>query len=116
MVFFNPSSPRYQRGVMLLQYGLMGIAAFSVLLTNWGTREQVFSGVILYFYLSDRDYVSIYILQLQKHIIPKIDRLYNISEDEITVAKNKYLESVARDNALITLGLETQVTSQSKKE
>ena len=52
MVFFNPSSPRYQRGVMLMQYSLMGIAAISVLLTNWGTREHVFSGVSILEYSS----------------------------------------------------------------
>ena len=47
MVFFNPTSQRYQRGVMLIQYSLMSIAAVGVLLTNWGSREHVFTGVSL---------------------------------------------------------------------
>ena len=45
MVFFNPNSPRYQRGVIIAQWAIMAMAGAGVLLTNWGTRHHIFSDV-----------------------------------------------------------------------
>ena len=45
MVFFNPNSPRYQRGVIIAQCVVMALGAGGVLMTNWGTRRHVFTDV-----------------------------------------------------------------------
>jgi hypothetical protein len=50
MVFFNPNSPRYQRGVIVAQWAIMAMAGVGVILTNWGTRQHIFSDVSFLFF------------------------------------------------------------------
>ena len=45
-------------------------------------------------------------------MIPRIDSLYNITPEEIEIAKNRYLQTVERDDSLIKTGLESQLNTR----
>ena len=62
--YFNPGSPRFRRGVILLSAYACSFAGAHVLMADFGKQEHVFSPV-------------------QRFLVPQIDQLLNVSEDDI---------------------------------
>ena len=70
-IFFHPNNPQYRRGVKLLCIGLTSFAAFNVIIADFGPHEHVFSSV-------------------HRYLFPKIDRLLNITQDDIDRENQRY--------------------------
>jgi hypothetical protein len=68
--FFNPGSPKYRRGVLILSIYASTFVGFQMLIADYGTQEHVFSPV-------------------HRYIFPIVDKFYNLTEDEI---RNKKIE------------------------
>ncbi len=62
--YFNPGSPRFRRGVILLSAYACSFAGAHVVMADFGKQEHVFSGV-------------------QRFLIPRIDQLFGVTESEI---------------------------------
>ncbi len=80
MNFFNPGSPRFRRGVMLLSVYACTFVGAHVVMGDFGKQEHVFTPV-------------------QKWILPRIDALFGITEEEI---KN-FVEEVPKTEQWLTL-------------
>mmetsp|Transcript_8747 Transcript_8747/g.8664 ORF Transcript_8747/g.8664 Transcript_8747/m.8664 type:complete len:117 (+) Transcript_8747:110-460(+) len=61
---FNPSNPRYRRGVELLSCVLCTGIGAHVMMADFGTQEHIFS-------------------PLHRYVIPKLDLFFNVTMDDI---------------------------------
>lgn len=70
MSFFNPASPRYQRGIILTSFFSCSLASLHILLSDFGSQEHVFSPI-------------------QRFLIPQIDSFFQVSDNEFKEMINK---------------------------
>lgn len=63
--FFNPESPKYRRGVFVSSVYLCTIVAWSMLTSDWGTQDHVFTPI-------------------QAYINKKGDKFFNVTQEELT--------------------------------
>jgi hypothetical protein len=62
--YFNPGSPRFRRGVIILSAYACTFVGGHVIMADFGKQEHVFSS-------------------LQRFVIPRINSLFGVTEDEI---------------------------------
>ena len=62
--FFNPGSPRFRRGTIILSTAMMSFASAHVIMGDFGSQKHVFTG-------------------LQNWIIPQVDEAFGVSKVDI---------------------------------
>ena len=62
--YFNPGSPRFRRGVIVLSAWACSFVGAHVVMADFGKQEHVFSG-------------------LQRFVKPRIDNLFGVTDDEV---------------------------------
>ena len=98
-IFFHPNNPQYRRGVKLLGIGLTSFAAFNVIIADFGPHEHVFSSV-------------------HRYLFPKIDRLLNITQDDIDRENQRYVMFEKGTSVIVSAddkNNNTAATSQAKR-
>ena len=62
--FFNPGSPRFRRGTVILSTAMMGFAGMHILMGDFGSQKHIFSGV-------------------QAWVTPRIDAAFGLTKEQI---------------------------------
>ena len=62
--FFNPGSPRFRRGTIILSTAMMSFAGAHVIMGDFGSQKHVFT-------------------ELQNWIIPQVDEAFGVSKMDI---------------------------------
>jgi hypothetical protein len=66
--FFNPGSPRFRRGTVILSTAVMTFAGAHVLMGDFGSQRHIFSG-------------------FQNWLIPQIDAAFGLTKEQILAYK-----------------------------
>jgi hypothetical protein len=80
--FFNPGSPKFRRGVMILSIVTCSFVGFHVLMSDFGSQKHVFTPI-------------------QKYLTEKLDIFYEIKPDELS--GEKITASTVSDRPLISM-------------
>ena len=75
--YFNPGSPRFRRGVIVLSAWACTFVGAHVVMADFGKQEHVFSGI-------------------QRLLVPRIDQLLGVTEEEIRQYKAPEREKAER--------------------